>query len=233
MTMFALALAAFVLLHIGVSATPLRAALVKRIGEAPYRGIFALASIGVLAWMLFAYGAARDDPANANLWTAPDWGRHVTATLLLVGFLLGVTGLLTPGPTSAGFEGALKKPDAAKGILRVTRHPFLWGVALWGIGHLAANAETTSLMLFGGLAAMSLLGTRSIDRKSRARDPEHWEAFRQATSNIPFAAIVQGRNRFNAGETLPRMLLALLVFGAVAYFHGPIFGQKAFAFGAG
>jgi uncharacterized membrane protein len=233
MTMFALALAAFILLHVGISATPLRAGLVKGMGEGPYRGLFALSSVGFLTWMLFAYGAARQDPGNALLWAAPDWGRHVTATLLLFGFLLAVTGLLTPGPTTAGFEGALKKPDPAKGILRVTRHPFLWGVALWGIGHLFSNPETTSLMLFGGLAAMALLGTRSIDRKSAARDPEHWENFRKVTSNVPFAAIAQGRNRFDAGETLPRMLVALLAFGAVAYFHGVLFGAKAFAFGAG
>jgi uncharacterized membrane protein len=233
MTVFALALAAFILLHVGVSATPLRAALVGGMGEGRYRGVFALASVGVLAWMLFAYGAARADPANAVLWEAPAWGRHVTATLVLAGFLLAVTGLLTPGPTTAGFEGALKKPDPAKGILRVTRHPFLWGVSLWGIGHLFANPETTSLMLFGGLAAMSLLGTRSIDRKSAARTPEQWEAFRKVTSNVPFAAIVQGRNRFAIGETLPRMLVALLAYAAVAYFHGVLFGQKAFAFGAG
>jgi len=233
MTMFALALGAFILLHVGVSATPLRGALVKGMGEGPYRGLFALSSVGVLVWVLFSYGAARADPANAVLWSAPDWGRHVTATLVLAGFLLAVTGLLTPGPTTAGFEGALKKPDPAKGILRVTRHPFLWGVALWGAGHIFANPEATSLMLFGGLGAMALLGTRSIDRKSKARDPEHWEAFRAVTSNVPFAAIAQGRNRFAIGETLPRMLVALIVFGAVAYFHGPMFGQKAFAFGAG
>jgi uncharacterized membrane protein len=233
MATFTLALAAFVLLHVGVSATPLRAGLVKSIGEGPYRGLFALASAGLLAWMLFSYGAARDSADNAVLWTAPDWGRHVTATLVLAGFLLAVTGLLTPGPTTAGFEGGLAKPEPAKGILRVTRHPFLWGVALWGVGHLFANPEKTSLMLFGGLAAMALLGTRSIDRKASARDPERWEAFRKATSNVPFAAIAQGRNRFDAGETLPRMVVALLVFGAIAYFHGPMFGQKAFAFGAG
>lgn len=233
MTMFALALAAFILLHVGVSATPLRGALVKGIGEGPYRGVFALASVGALAWMLLSYGAARTDPANAILWNAPDWGRHVTATLVLAGFLLAVTGLLTPGPTTAGFEGALKKPDPAKGILRVTRHPFLWGVALWGAGHLFANPETSSLMLFGGLAVMALLGTRSIDRKSQARDPAHWDAFRNVTSNVPFAAIVQGRNRFAIGETLPRMLVALIAFGAVGYWHGVMFGQKAFAFGAG
>jgi uncharacterized membrane protein len=232
MTMFAAALAAFILLHVGVAATPLRAALVGRIGEGGYRGVFSLASAGALAWMIFAYGAARAAPDNPDLWTAPAWGRHVAATLVLFGFLLAVAGLLTPGPTLAGFEGALNKPEPAKGILRVTRHPFLWGVALWGLGHLFANGEGTSVMLFGGLAAMSLLGTRSIDRKSAARMPAAWAPFRDATSNVPFAAIVQGRNRLALGEMAIPLLAAVAAFGSVLWFHKALFGVAPFAIGA-
>lgn len=48
MTNFPMALAVFVLLHIGVSATGLRGALVRRIGEGPFRGLFALVSAAVL-----------------------------------------------------------------------------------------------------------------------------------------------------------------------------------------
>jgi uncharacterized membrane protein len=232
MTMFAAALAVFILLHVGVSATPLRAALVGRIGEGGYRGVFSLASAGALAWMIFAYGVARAAPDNPIVWNPPAWGRHVAATLVLAGFLLAVSGLLTPGPTLAGFEGALKKPDPAKGILRITRHPFLWGVALWGVGHLFANGEATSLMLFGGLAAMSLLGTRSIDRKCAARSPADWPSFRDATSNVPFAAILQGRNRLALGETAIPLLAALAAFGAVLWFHRVLFGVAPFVLGA-
>jgi uncharacterized membrane protein len=231
MTGFMLALTAFVLLHVGVSATPLRRALVGGIGEGAYRGLFSLASAGLLAWMIWSFGAARIDPANAPLWAAPAWGRHVAATLVLLGFLLAVTGLLTPGPTLAGFEGALRKPEPAKGILRVTRHPFLWGVALWGLGHLAANPEPASLLLFGGLAGMSLLGTSSIDRKSAARSPADWEGFRKVTSNVPFVAIAQGRNRLVLGEMAPRLVIALAAFGLVAWAHGPAFGVRVFSFG--
>lgn len=232
MTMFALALGAFILLHVGLSATPLRGALVKAIGEGPYRGLFALASVVIFVGMIWTYGAARIDPANQNLWSPPAWGRHVTYTLVLIGFLLAVTGLLTPGPTTAGMEGALNKPDAAKGILRVTRHPFLWGVAFWGLGHLVSNGEATSVMLFGGLTAMVLLGTRSIDRKSAARNPAAWPGFAAATSNIPFAAIVQGRNKLALGEIAPRLLVALVAYGAVAYVHRLAFGVRVFDFGA-
>jgi uncharacterized membrane protein len=37
----------------------------------------------------------------------------------------------------------------ARGIQRVTRHPFLWGVAVWAFVHLIANGDVASLMLFG------------------------------------------------------------------------------------
>ena len=75
MTMFALALGAFILLHVGVAATPLRAGLVKSIGEGRYRGLFSLASVVVFVWMIWSFGAARIDPANGSLWSPPAWTR--------------------------------------------------------------------------------------------------------------------------------------------------------------
>lgn len=232
MTNFAAALAAFILLHVGLSATPLRTVLVKTIGEWPYRALFSVASAVVLAWMIFAYGAARAAAENPQLWTPPVWASHVTALLVFGAFLLVVPGLVMPGPTTVGMEKGMQKAEPARGMMRITRHPFLWGVALWGLGHLLANGEGTSVMLFGGLAVMVLLGTRSIDRKSAARDPEGWARFSAVTSNIPFAAILQGRNRLAPGEVAVPLLLALAVFGAVLWFHRVLFGVAPFAFGA-
>lgn len=231
MTMFAIALSAFILLHVGVAATPLRPALVRGMGEGTYRGLFSLASVVLLAWLLWSFGAARNEPTHVPLWTAPAWTRHATMTLVLLGFLLAVSGLLTPGPTTAGFEGALKKPEPARGILRITRHPFLWGVSLWGIGHVLSNPAPASLMLFGGLAAMALLGTRSIDRKSAARSPEAWAPFRDATSNVPFAAILRGRNRLALGEMALPLLIAAAAYAGVLYAHGAAFGVRVASFG--
>ena len=232
MIQFAAALAAFILLHVGLSATPLRGAVVRAIGEWPYRGLFSVASAAALAWMIFSFGAARAAPDNPVLWTPPAWTHHVTALFVFCAFLLAVPGLVTPGPTTVGMEGAMAKPEPARGMMRITRHPFLWGVALWGAGHLIANGEGTSLMLFGGLAAMVLFGTRSIDRKSAARDPEGWARFKAVTSNVPFAAILQGRNRLAVGEIVVPVLVALAVFGATLWFHRVFFGVAPFDFGA-
>lgn len=229
---FPVALAAFVLLHVGVSATGLRGVIVRRIGENAFRGLFSLATAIVLGWMIFSFAAMRDDPANPYnqmLWTPPDWARHVTHLFVLLGFLLAIPGVFTPGPTYVGFENSVKKGDAARGMLRITRHPFLWGVAFWAAGHLLVNGERFAPMLFGALGVMVLYGTRSIDRKMAARDPENWARFAAATSNIPFAAILQGRNQLKIGEIGWRLLLAVLVFALVGAFHRLLFSVQAFS----
>jgi len=221
---FVWALVGFVAIHVGISATGLRASLVRSFGEWPYRAVFSLASLGLLIWLVVAYGAMRGDPfdpLNDAMWLPPEWLRWPALILGLFGVALAVTGVLTPGPTYAGFEkSGLALPEPAYGILRVTRHPFLWGVALWGVSHLMSNGERFSVMLFGGLAAMALYGARSIDRKGRARDPEGWARFEEATSNAPFAAIAQGRNRLNLVEIGWRGLAGVFAAFVIAWIHG-------------
>jgi uncharacterized membrane protein len=228
---FFIALAGFVLLHIGVSATGLRPAIIGRIGLGAYRIAFALASIGLLVWMIQAYGVMRGDPfdpLNERVWAPPAWLRWPADTLVLAGFLFAISGLVTRSPAMAGNERALAKPEPARGMLRITRHPFLWGVAFWSAGHVLVNGERFAPMLFGALGLMALYGTRSIDRKGRARDPEAWARFEGATSNLPFAAIVQGRNRLALGEMIPGLLAGLAVFAIVGFLHERLFGAPAF-----
>ena len=59
--------------------------------------------------------------------------RLVVLVLTFFAFELVAIGLTTPSPTATGGESLLRSADPAKGILRVTRHPFLWGVALWSL----------------------------------------------------------------------------------------------------
>jgi uncharacterized membrane protein len=221
---FAWALAGFVLIHVGVSATGLRARLVGMIGEWPYRGLFSLASLALLAWLVLGYQAMRADPfdpLNEMIWLPPDLARWPGYFFSFLGIALAVAGVLSPGPTYAGFESqSLAKAEPARGILRVTRHPFLWGVAIWGLGHLLLNGERFAVMLFGALALMAIFGARSIDRKGRARNPEAWDRFADATSNAPFAAIAQGRNTLKLGEIGWRGLVGIAAALAVAVFHG-------------
>jgi len=231
MNEFAWALTGFVLIHVGISATGLRQALVARIGEGPYRAVFSLASLGLLVWLIHGFAAMRADPfdpLNAPLWTPPPWLRWPAIALAGLGVTMIVSGLFAPGPTLAGFEKrGLARPEPAYAMLRITRHPFMWGVALWAGGHLLANGEAFSLMLFGVLGLMVLFGSRSIDRKGRARDREGFARFEAVSSNIPFAAIIQGRNRLALGEIAIPVLVGVAVAVVVALAHQKLFGVAA------
>jgi len=222
------AAAFFVLIHLLISGTRVRDALTGRIGEGPYMGLFSLASIAGLVWLIFAFGQARGEPGNAAYWTVTPATRHVQMTLQLLAMLLIVPGLTTPNPTSVRQEGALDRPDAVKGMLRITRHPFLWGVAIWGAGHLLVNGERASLVLFGAMTALALLGTTSIDAKRRRKLGGKWDAFAQQTSNVPFAAILAGRQSLKLGEIgWWRLALGVAVWAALLVGHPYAFGVSA------
>lgn len=210
----------FLLIHFGVSGTKLRDVLVARIGAGPYRGAFALASILGLVWMIYAF---RHAPA------VPLWGlllgfRPTAYVLVLIAFLFAVIGLATPSPTRVGMESKLKQgPDIARGMVRITRHPFLWGTALWALVHLIINGELAALILFGSLLLLALGGTTAIDAKRRRAFGDQWAQFAAVTSNIPFAAIAAGSN-----QLLPalreigvwRPLAAIVVYALAFYLHG-------------
>lgn len=215
----------FLLIHFGVSGTRLRDALVARIGEGLYRGLFSLATLLGLIWLIYAYRHAPTVP----LWQSPTPLRPLAYAVVFVGFLLAVIGISTPSPTQAGGETRLRDgADPARGIVRISRHPFLWGVALWALVHLAMNGDVASLILFGSLLLLAVGGPPSIDAKRRRALGERWTHFAQATSSVPFAAILAGRNSLYAALNeigIVRPLAAIIVFALIFYFHGAFFGQ--------
>lgn len=230
---FSWALIAFVLIHVGISATGVRARLVALIGEWPYRALFSLASLALLVLMIQGFADMRADPfdpLNEPFWSPPAWLRWPAYALVLFGLTLAFTGLFTPGPTLAGYEKkGLARAEPAYGVLRITRHPFLWGVALWAAGHLLVTGERWGLMLFGALGVMAVLGARSIDRKGAARDPEGWAKFEAVSSNAPFAAIVAGRNRLVLSELGWRVLAGVAIAVLIGLAHPYFIGVPAFS----
>jgi len=101
----------FLLIHFGVSGTKRRDTLVARIGEGPYRGAFALASLLGLVWMGYAYRYAP---------TIPLWGlllgfRPAAYVLVLIAFIFVVVGLATPSPTRVGMESKLAQGPESRG----------------------------------------------------------------------------------------------------------------------
>jgi uncharacterized membrane protein len=205
-----------------------RDVLTGQIGVARYMGFFAIASVSGLAWLGIAFAQARNSPGNDVYWTISPITRQAQIVLQLLATLLIVPGLTTRNPASVRQEGALDRPDAVRGMLRITRHPFLWGVAIWAAGHLLVNGDAAAIVLFGSMLLLALVGTTSIDAKRRRALGAKWEAFADQTSNVPFAAIVQGRQRLNIGEIgWWRIVLAVAVWALFAWAHPYLFGVRA------
>lgn len=229
MTMLVTAALVFLAIHLLVAGTPVRDMLTGAIGEGPYLGLFSLASLGVIVWLATAYGAAHASADNRTLFNLGQGFHDLAIPVVLIAFLIGVPGLTTPNPTSVGQSATAAKEETVRGILRITRHPFLWSVAIWSAFHLGANGDLASVIFFGTFLALSVLGTFSIDAKRMRKMGDAWSAFAGRTSNVPFGAIVSGRNSFKPGEYLDwRFLAALAVFAVVLFAHARIFGASPF-----
>ena len=216
-----LATVVFLGLHV-LPSTPLRALAVRLIGEGPYLGLFSLLSAAGLVWMSVSYGRA---PMEA-LWPAQHF---VPIFVLPFAFVLLACGLLARNPTATGQAGVLKHGDAARGILRITRHPVMWAIMLWAGAHMLAVGSLRSVVFFGGLLLLAAAGTTLQDaRKAKALGGD-WKRFAASTSNLPFAAIAQGRNKLVWREIgWWRPAVGLVLCGVVLYLHPWLFGYRAF-----
>jgi uncharacterized membrane protein len=96
-------------------------------------------------------------------------------------------------PTMVGADRLLKSEDPGRGIIRITRHPIMWAILLWAATHILARGDVRALVFFGGFLVLAALGTVLIDRR-KSSNPD-FQRFKAVTSNIPFVAVAQGRNR--------------------------------------
>src|SRR4051812_11015777 len=183
MTALVAATAAFLLTHL-VSGTPLRLKLVAALGEWPYRGLYSLTAFITLGAMIWAYVGMPREPLWPPLRLVPLFVMPLAFVLIACGYFRN--------PTMVGADSLLKSEDPARGIIRITRHPIMWGVMLWAGAHALARGDAKSLVFFGGLFVVALLGTLSMDRRKRA-NPD-FVRFASVTSHVPFVAITQGRN---------------------------------------
>lgn len=213
---------AFAALHLIVSGTSLRGLLVRRLGEGPFRGLFSILTLISIIAVRRTYGEAF--ATDNRFYWAWAGAQHAAAPIMLIAVLFVVAGLTTKSPTAVGMEKLLASDPSPRGIQHITRHPFLWGVALWAAFHLIANGDAASLVLFSTFLIVALVGTRSIDRKRDLALGDAWRRYAARTSNLPFAAMLQGRTRFSFRELgVWRPLLTLVVFAALVAVHPLLF----------
>jgi len=131
-------------------------------GRAGFTAAYSILSLALLAWMIAALRAAPVIP----LWEQAPWMRLVPLVAMVPASVLAVAGLTTPNPFSIGPGGRGFDPGRP-GILRLTRHPVVWALALWAGAHLVANGTVAALMLFAPLLLLALAGPVLLDSKRR------------------------------------------------------------------
>ena len=147
--------------HFLLSSMPIRLVLIQRLGETRFLAGYSIAMLVVFAWMILAYSRAPADP----LWQTPGALLWLPAVAMPAALFLIVCGLTTPSPTIAGAAPAQTGRDLTRGIIRITRHPFLNGMSLWAAAHLIVNGDTRAVILFAGILILSVYGMFRIDKR--------------------------------------------------------------------
>jgi uncharacterized membrane protein len=177
--------------HFLISSTALRTVLVRRLGEGYFSLAYSVIALGAFAWLITAY---RHGP-TLFLWLAPVWVRVALLPIMLGASALVAAGLKTPNPVIVRSDGLFERPNIVRGVLRITRNPFFWGVGLFAIAHVIATGHVSGILAFGSVGFLALAGASILEAKKARRHGRAWAAFAAATSNIPFLAIAQGRQR--------------------------------------
>ena len=218
MTSLLIATVVFLATHF-VTSTPLRPRLVGALGEWPYRGLYSAVALVTLVWMIVAYAGAPREPLWSGL-------RHLPIAVMPIAFILIACGY-GRNPTMVGAEKLLSSEEPARGIIRITRHPIMWGIMLWAAVHILARGDVKSTIFFGGFLLLAALGSLSMDRRKRAT-PD-WQRFATVTSHVPFVAVAQGRNRIVWHEIgWARPLAGLIAFAIFFALHPWLFGARPY-----
>jgi len=143
MEILILGLAIFFGIHLLPSIPPLHAALKEKLGEKNFKITFAVIAVAGLAVIIFGMGRIEFTP----LYAPPTWGKHATGLFMLIAVYCMI---------SIGVKTSLRK---------ITAHPMLWGISAWSTGHLIANGDLASVMLFGSFLIYSQFGIFSANRR--------------------------------------------------------------------
>ncbi len=207
--------------HIGLTMERPRARLVARLGEGGFVALYFV--VASLSWAaLIAYYAAHRFDGPAGLALGMTVWRWPLILVIVAGMALLAAGLVAyPTLPSAVFGQPIRTP---RGIERITRHPFFAGIALVFLAHMLLASRLVGAVFASSLVVLAIFGGWHQDQKLRARRGDAYAAYLAATSAVPFAAIVTGRQRLVWSE-LPLGVFAAGVVAAVVLrtFHPSIF----------
>jgi uncharacterized membrane protein len=147
-----LGLLVFFGVHTLTSLRDTRAALIGRLGENGYKGLYSLVSLAGLALIVWGYARYRAT-GWIDVWHPPVAFRHITLLLMLPAVILVVTSYI-------------------RGRIYTTlKHPMLAGIKLWAAAHLLANGDLGSIVLFSSFLAWAVYDRISLKHRADAGAP--------------------------------------------------------------
>jgi uncharacterized membrane protein len=152
MSMLVLGLVLFFAIHsVSIVNDPWRNRMAAKIGEWPWKGLYALISIVGFALIVRGYGLARLDPVV--LYAPPPWLGPLAMVLLVPVFPLLLAAYL-PGR-----------------IQTAARHPMLVATQLWAVAHLLVNGMLADVLVFGAFLVWAILDHASMKHRTQRAIP--------------------------------------------------------------
>lgn len=148
MTVLIVGIIIFFAIHLLPSLSSVRNSLISRLGKGGYMGLFAGVSWIGLGAIVWGKSIAEFVPVYEPL----DSGRSIAMIATLLAFVFLASFLL---------KGRIKKQ---------VRHPMMIALILWAGGHLAANGDLASILLFGSFLVYAITGIMLANARSSASD---------------------------------------------------------------
>lgn len=213
----------FVGSHLALS-HPLRGPLVQSMGEGPFRGLYTLFALVSFGWIIVAWRAM---PATAPAHVPGDVGWGIAsavmllASVLLAGSFVGNPALPAPNASSAAARNPL-------GVMAITRHPMMWGIALWALVHAALWPTPENRILTTAVLLLALIGSLGQDAKKARLMGDSWRGWMRRTAFIPFAGQFSGRVAWAAAwPGWGAILGGTIIWLAATWAHAPLGARMA------
>ncbi|XP_024026206.1 15-cis-zeta-carotene isomerase, chloroplastic [Morus notabilis] len=205
----------FALVHSGLAS--LRDTGEKLIGERAFRVLFAGVSLPLaVSTVVYFINHRYDGQQLWQLQSIPGVHQLVWLSSFISFFLL------YPSTFNLLEVAAVDKPKMhlwETGIMRITRHPQMVGQVIWCIAHTIWIGNSVAVAASIGLIGHHLFGVWNGDRRLAIRYGEDFEVVKRRTSIVPFAAILDGRQKlpkdyYKEFIRLPYLAITAMTLGA-------------------
>jgi len=210
--------------HIIGSMIPVRTYCISRIGTLGFKCIYSVVALATFIPLCYVFLTHKH--AGTPLDYFHGYFLSLLAQLLmLVAFIVLLQALTTTNPMTTNAELFGRDISSVCGIQRITRHPQNFAFGIFGLAHLLVSPFLGDWVFFGGFIVFGIVSAIHQDKRMLAMGHVQVRRFINDTSAIPFAAILDGRQKLGFDEYYPPALAAAVVlFILTRLLHPMIFG---------